>query len=104
MAPKHRHNFSKIKDWITFPTKEKDIQRYWTFTVARECECGKTYNDDASLSEVEEYFKSKTCAHCKSFNTHSNHSDCIRALSNRLESIESKLEKVCDALNGIRVL
>lgn len=102
MVPKHRHNYSKIKEWITFPTLEKDIYRHWVFTVVRECECGKTYKDDATLSEAEEYFKNNTCSHCKSFNKHSSKSDCILELSNRVQSLESKLEKVCDALSGIR--
>ena len=99
----HRHKFDRVKHWITHPSDPDDLQRYWAFMVVRECDCGATKNSDAEHSEVEDYIKNTTCPTCGKMATvkHETQSDCIRDLHLRVRFLETRLEKICDALSGI---
>lgn len=102
---KHRHKFSKVKEWITSPSHPNDTQRYWAFTVLGECECGETKNRQAELSEVEDYIKSCTCAECGIFDMfkvkHNSSSDCLKHLAAKVRFLEDRLEKLGDVLTGV---
>ncbi len=102
---KHRHNFSKVKEWITSPTHLSDNQRYWAFTVLGECECGENKNRQAELSEVEDYIKSCICAECGTFDMlkvkHNSSSDCLKHLAAKVRFLEDRLEKLGDVLTGV---
>jgi hypothetical protein len=101
---KHRHEYSKVMEWISEPKSHDEIQRYWCFDVIRACECGITKRGHSELHEVEEFIKNATCIGCGSItfkNKHKTQTDCIHDLNNRVRFLEERLEKVCDALSGI---
>ena len=101
VTKKHRHSYSKIAGWHCSPVHPDDKSRYWYFRVNRLCDCGAIYADEATLSEVEEYIKNATCSSCGAMKNHASPSDCIRDLHLRVQFLEDRLEKVCDALSGI---
>ena len=99
----HKHKYDKVLEWITSPNSPDDLQRYWSFTVMRSCECGKTQNGAAKELEVDEFINAATCSSCSSMGSkHLTQTDCIRDLHNKVQFLENRLEKVCDALSGIR--
>ena len=102
---KHRHKFSKVKEWITSPTHPNDTQRYWVFTVTAQCECGETKNRQAEQLEVEDYIIENTCVECGMFDMfrgkHESTSACLKELSVRVRFLEDRLEKLGDVLRGV---
>ena len=99
---KHRHKYDKIVEWIKAPSHPDDVDVYWHFKVNKSCECGEKRKYDAEPNEVREYIKNLSCSSCGSFNMkHESQSDCIRDLHLRVQFLEDRLEKVCDALSGI---
>ncbi len=102
---KHRHKFSKLKEWITSPTHPNDAQRYWVFSVYGECECGAVNPRKAEQLEVEDYIKSCTCTECGTFDMfkvkHNSSSDCLKHLAAKVRFLEDRLEKLGDVLTGV---
>jgi hypothetical protein len=102
---KHRHKFSKVKEWITSPSHPNDVQRYYSFTVLGECECGITKQRYSEHSEVEDYIKECTCAECGTFDMfkvkHNSSSDCLKHLAAKVRFLEDRLEKLGDVLTGV---
>lgn len=95
-----RHKYDTIKSWINSPSDLDDADRYWCFSIIKECACGKTQKCTATIEDVKEFIKNTTCI-CGIVNSqHKTDTDCMNSLFIRVKSLESKLDKICNVLNN----